>query len=299
MKADEKTASECETCESETCSAKQMKPGEDQKIFDDRQKIKQRLCRIKHKIVVLSGKGGVGKSTVAVNTAFALARAGYRVGLMDADIHGPSIPTMLNLSKERVTSNGVDIEPVSVGPLKVVSIGFFLPHPDDPVIWRGPMKMGVIQQFLRDVVWDDLDYLIIDAPPGTGDEPLTICQSIDDLAGAIIVTTPQEVALAAVRKSVNFCKQANVKILGVVENMSGWACEKCGHPMALFPEGGGEKMATAMGVPFMGRLPLEPVIAHCGDAGEVFVGKYAGTVAGKAFTEIIQPLLGLAETKER
>ncbi|MFA5757351.1 MAG: Mrp/NBP35 family ATP-binding protein, partial [Smithellaceae bacterium] len=214
----------CDSCGEESCSAKKQGKNENQEEYADRRRLQARLCRIQHKIVVLSGKGGVGKSTVAVNLATALALHGLRVGLLDVDIHGPSVPTMLGLEGESLKGNPGELFPVEFGGLKVMSLGFLLQNPDDAVIWRGPMKMGVIKQFLTDVNWGDLDYLIIDAPPGTGDEPLSLCQLIQPLTGAVIVTTPQKIAAIDVRKSISFCRRVNVPVLGVVENMSGFVC---------------------------------------------------------------------------
>ena len=219
----------CNTCSDKDCSAAKRKKGESDRDFADRQELESRLCRIRRKIVVLSGKGGVGKSTVAVNIAVALQMAGKRVGLLDIDIHGPSIPTMLGLESETLQGGADGLLPIDLDGLKVMSLGFLLPDPDKAVIWRGPLKMGVIKQFLKDVAWGDLDYLIIDSPPGTGDEPLSVCQLIGNLDGAVVVTTPQKVAAVDVRKSITFCRQLKVPVLGVVENMSGFACPKCGE----------------------------------------------------------------------
>ncbi|MDO9541428.1 MAG: Mrp/NBP35 family ATP-binding protein, partial [Kiritimatiellia bacterium] len=205
--------------------------------------MQERLEQIKHKIIVLSGKGGVGKSTVAVNVAVSLTLAGKRVGLLDVDIHGPSIPKMLDLEDTRISVRDEIMLPVEKDGLKVMSIGFLLQNRDDAVIWRGPMKMGVIKQFLKDVDWGELDYLVIDSPPGTGDEPLSVCQLVKNADGAVIVTTPQDVATNDVRKSINFCRQLNLPVLGVVENMSGFVCPKCGELTAIFKTGGGERMA--------------------------------------------------------
>ncbi len=252
-----------------------------------RQKRRARLGRIRHKVMVMSGKGGVGKSTVAVNLATALMQEGKRVGLLDADIHGPSIPTLLGLENERIEGNEEGLVPVELGGLKVMSLGFLLRSQDDAVIWRGPMKMGVIQQFLQDVAWGDLDYLIIDAPPGTGDEPLSVCQLVDQLDGAILVTTPQKVAAVDVRKSVTFCKQLQVPVLGVVENMNGFACPKCGEVTAILRSGGGRSIARDMGVPFLGSIPMDPRIAEAGDQGQAFLHVHASSPAALAMREII------------
>ncbi len=221
---------------------------------------------VSRKILVLSGKGGVGKSTVAVNLALALKERGKRVGLLDVDIHGPSVPTMLGLEGARPGGNDGWISPVEKDGLKVMSIGFMLPDADSPIIWRGPIKMGAIQQFLAEVDWGKLDYLIVDAPPGTGDEPLSVAQSLPD-AEALVVTTPQRVSAVDVRKSITFCHKLEMKLIGVVENMNGIICPKCGERITLFPEGEARAMAEQMGVPLLGSLPMDPQISLCADQG--------------------------------
>lgn len=244
----------------------------------DRRQIEARMGRIRHKIVVLSGKGGVGKSTVAVNLASALAARGLRVGLLDVDIHGPSVPILLGLEKETVRGGEDGLIPVESGGLKVLSIGFLLKNRDDAVIWRGPMKMNVIRQFLQDVAWGDLDVLVIDSPPGTGDEPLSVCQLVAGLDGAVIVTTPQKVAAVDVRKSITFCRRLGVPVLGVVENMSGFACPHCGTVTQIWPAGGGRSIAEDMDVPFLGAIPLDPEIARLGDRGRAYSAKHAAPI---------------------
>jgi Mrp family chromosome partitioning ATPase len=245
---------------------------------------------VKHRLVVMSGKGGVGKSTVASNLAFTLSRYGCEVGLLDVDIHGPSIPKMLGIENERipVTDNGVF--PVSVPPhLKVMSIGFLLEDKDSPVIWRGPVKMGVIRQFLEEIKWGNLDYLIVDLPPGTGDEPLSIAQLMPN-SDAIIVTTPQDVALVSVRKSIKFAKMLNMQVLGVIENMSGFVCPHCGKNTDLFKTGGGEKAARDFLVPFLGKIPIDPKIVETGDEGKPFVLYQKDSQTAKVFDEIVQKI---------
>jgi Mrp family chromosome partitioning ATPase/NifU-like protein involved in Fe-S cluster formation/predicted Fe-Mo cluster-binding NifX family protein len=282
----------CGSCDEGSCAhhGQELSAAEVQ----DQRALRERLAHIRHKIVVLSGKGGVGKSTVAVNLAVSLMLAGKRVGLLDVDIHGPSVPRMLNLQDARIEVEDRMIVPVEVGDLKVMSIGFLLHHRNDAVIWRGPMKMGVIQQFLKDVAWGDLDFLIIDSPPGTGDEPLSVCQLIPDADGAVIVTTPQEVALSDVRKSVTFCHQVNLRVLGVVENMSGLVCPKCGEVLDIFGKGGGEAMAEEMGVPFLGAVPLDPKVVRACDEGRPYVHHDAHSETAKAFARIVKPLLALS-----
>lgn len=290
----------CSQCSEKSCSANTQKENESLKEFEERRRLQSRLCRIKHKVVVLSGKGGVGKSTVAVNIASALSMAGQRVGLMDIDIHGPSIPTMLGLEGESVNGVNGELLPVNVDGMKVISIGFLIRNPDDAVIWRGPMKYGVIRQFLTDVAWGDLDYLIIDSPPGTGDEPLAICQLIGDVDGAVIVTTPQRVAAVDVRRSITFCRHLGVPVLGVIENMSGFACPKCGEITPVFRKGGGKEMAMEMAVPFLGELPIDPKIAESCDNGRVFVQSTGDSATGQQLRQMIESLLrtGL-ESKEQ
>jgi ATP-binding protein involved in chromosome partitioning len=284
------TQKTCETCADSSCSASKQRKGETPEEFADRRRLQAKLCRIRHKIIVLSGKGGVGKSTVAVNLATALMLADKRVGLLDVDIHGPSIPTMLGLENETLRSGTEGMLPVEMGNMKVMSLGFLLQNPDDAVIWRGPMKMGVIKQFLTDVEWGDLDYLIVDAPPGTGDEPLSLCQLIQPLDGAVIVTTPQKVAAVDVRKSISFCRQVSVPVLGVVENMSGFVCPHCGEITQILPSGGGRKIAADMKVPFLGAVPMDPAIAQAGDSGRAFIHQYATSPSAKIMQDILEQI---------
>lgn len=232
------------------------------------QKINQFLQTVDHKIVIMSGKGGVGKSTVAANLAVFLSSRGHRVGLLDVDVHGPSIAGLLGLTGLQLTTDGSRLEPYQyTDKLKVVSIQGLLEQPDDPLIWRGPVKIGIIRQFLADVDWGPLDFLIIDSPPGTGDEPLTVAQTVTGCQ-AVIVTTPQEIALADVRKSIQFCRKVDMPVLGLIENMSGFVCPTCGSLHAIFKSGGGEKTALDWSIPFLGRLPLDPGIVTAGDAGQ-------------------------------
>ena len=256
--------------------------------FLEREELAKRLSRIRHKILVMSGKGGVGKSTVAVNLAASLARDGKQVGLMDVDLHGPNIPKMLGIESGRITGEGDVIKPVQHSPnLKLMSIGFMLPTQSDAVIWRGPLKMSLIKQFLRDVDWGDLDYLIIDAPPGTGDEPLTVAQLIPDADGAIIVTTPQEVALTDIRKSITFCRKLNMRVLGIVENMSGFICPHCQQRTDLFKSGGGARVAEEMNVPFLGVIPIDGAVVTAGDDGRPIVVHDPEGAVAQAFAAVI------------
>jgi Mrp family chromosome partitioning ATPase len=251
--------------------------------------IEMRMSRIRRKIMVLSGKGGVGKSTVAANLAIALALEGNRVGLLDVDFHGPSIPTLLNLEGRQLSYDGNSISPVRFSDnLNVVSLGFLLRNRDDAVIWRGPMKINVIRQILSETEWGDLDFLIVDFPPGTGDEPLSVAQLMPGIDGAVIVTTPQNLSVIDVRKSINFCRQVHVPVLGVIENMSGFFCPHCGKEAHLFKPGGGEAMARDMGVPFLGRIPVDPMIAEASDNGRPFVHFHGNMETAKAFSRIVE-----------
>jgi Mrp family chromosome partitioning ATPase len=286
----------CDTCGDKDCSASERRKDESKEQFEERRQLQSRLCRIRHKVMVLSGKGGVGKSTVAVNLATALMMSGKRVGLLDVDIHGPSIPTMLGLEREIIRGSEEGLLPIDLGGIKVMSLGFLLRNQDDAVIWRGPLKMGVIKQFLKDVAWGDLDYLIIDSPPGTGDEPLSVCQLIEQLDGAVIVTTPQRVATVDVRKSITFCRQLQVPVLGVVENMSGFVCPKCGEVTHILCSGGGRRIAEDMGVPFLGSIPIDPKIAEACDSGRAFVHHDATTPMAEVMRSIINPIAALDGT---
>lgn len=261
--------------------------------FLEEQALRDRLARIRRRIVVLSGKGGVGKSTVAANLALSLVMNGKKAGLMDVDIHGPSIPKMLKLDGVSVQARDGILQPLEKAGMKVMSIGFFLQNPDDAVIWRGPRKTGAIKQFLRDVEWGDLDALVIDSPPGTGDEPLAVCQWAAPIDGAVIVTTPQDVATADVRRSIRFCRQLEIPVLGVVENMSGFVCPSCGTVTDIFRRGGGERLAEETGVPFLGRIPIDPAIGAACDEGTPFVYHWNQSETARAFERITDPILAL------
>jgi Mrp family chromosome partitioning ATPase len=255
---------------------------------------KQSLTKIKNKIMVMSGKGGVGKSSVSVNLAIALAEKGFRVGLMDVDIHGPDIPRMLGVSGMMGADGNKKLNPLRYSDkLAAVSIESLMTNKDDAVIWRGPVKHGAIRQFIGDVAWGELDYLIIDSPPGTGDEPLTVAQLIED-ARAVVVTTPQEVALADVRKSINFCKTVKMDIIGIVENMSGYTCPHCGKAVDLFGSGGGERTALQSGLQLLGRIPFDPRLVQCGDAGVSYRQQYADSPVSRAFLEIADKIASAA-----
>ena len=249
-------------CRSGSCGDQSPEPSK-----EDLQ-IQEHLGKISHKIAVMSGKGGVGKSSVSVYIALGLAQAGFRVGLLDVDLHGPSIPGILGLDAGmRVDPNNMLLPKDAVGGLKVVSIDCLMEDRNRALIWRGPVKHGVIRQFIGEVAWGDLDFLVVDCPPGTGDVPMSMAQSIPD-ASAVIVTTPQEVALADVRKSIGFCKEVKMPVLGVVENMSGYVCPTCNAEAPLFGKGGGKHMAEEMGLDFLGGLPFDPRVVDAGNRGK-------------------------------
>ena len=254
---------------------------------EQQQNLKDRMGKIKHKIAVISGKGGVGKSTVTVNLAAAFALQGKRVGVLDADIHGPSVPRLLGLEGQQVKSGPTGALPVD-GPLgmKVMSIDFFLPE-QTPTIWRGPLKMRAIRQFLADVDWGELDFLFIDLPPGTGDEPLSIAQLLPDIDGVVIVTMPSELSSSIVKKAITFAERLNMPIIGVVENMSGFICPHCGTKTEIFQSGGGKKMAQQMDVPFLGSIPIDPTVGVDSDKGTPFVISHKDSAAAKAFMDIV------------
>ncbi len=258
-----------------------------EKLRELNKKIEENLKNIKHRISILSGKGGVGKTTVAVNLAYALAMKGFETGLLDADIHGPNVPKMLGIEQEKVYGDDKGILPIKAIPhLKVISLAFML-EKDMPVIWRGPLKMTAIKQFLGDVKWGNLEYLVVDLPPGTGDEPLSIAQLIK--GNAIIVTTPQDVALLDSRRAVNFARRLGMNIIGIIENMSGFKCPYCKKEINLFKIGGGEEAAKELKVDFLGRIPIDEKIVIDGDVGIPFI-KEEGE-ASKAFMKIVEKII--------
>lgn len=267
-------------------------PGDLERSQQDKM-IEANLARVKRKILVMSGKGGVGKSTVASYLALLLAHNGKKVGLMDVDLHGPTVAKLMDVQGgfEIVEAEGA-IRPYRFSDqLGIVSLDMVLGEKDTAVIWRGPMKISAIRQFISDIDWGLLDFMVVDSPPGTGDEPLTVAQTIPD-AEALIVTTPQEVSLADVRKSINFCRQVGLKILGVVENMSGFSCPHCGETIDLFGSGGGVHMAAQMNVPLLGQLPIDPAMVTAGDSGDL-----KGLMArddlsiNKAYDQVLQAIL--------
>jgi len=248
--------------------------------------VNESLKKIKNKFIVLSGKGGVGKTSTSVNLSVALSKKGFKVGIMDVDLHGPDVPRMLGLQGMLDLNENRKLNPMSYSEnLKAVSIESLTGNKDDAIIWRGPIKYSAIKQFIGDVEWGELDFLIIDSPPGTGDEPLTIAQTIKD-AKAIIVTTPQEVSLADVRKSINFCKTVKMEIFGLIENMSGFECPHCGKPVNLYGSGGGEKTAQTMGIQFLGRIPFDPNVVQCGDSGTSILDTHKDSMVTKAFDKV-------------
>jgi Mrp family chromosome partitioning ATPase len=258
----------------------------------DEQKLERRLRHIRRRILVLSGKGGVGKSTVAANLAVSLAQTGKAVGLLDVDVHGPSIPKLLGLESRQIVGSEDGMLPVRMNEnLSVISIGFMLGGKAEPVIWRGPMKHGVIRQFLMDVAWGPLDYLVVDSPPGTGDEPLSVAQSVGSGSGAVIVTTPQDVAIADVRRCVSFCNSLSLPVIGIVENMSGYVCPTCGDRVDLFGRAGGRILAEEMNVPFLGEIPIDPTILASGDNGRPFTTGSPGTPGAHAFANVVSMIL--------
>ncbi len=271
----------------------------EQKISELNKLVEEKMSKIKHVILVMSGKGGVGKTTISVNLAYTLALSGKDVGILDVDIHGPNIAKMLGIEKQSIYSFEFGIEPVKVSEhLKAVSIALTGFSSDQPIIWRGPMKTGVIRQFLGEVNWGELDYLIIDSPPGTGDEPLSVCQMIPNIAGAVIVTTPQDVAILDSRKSVLFAKELNMPVIGIIENMSGFICPHCHKTVDIFKRGGGENAAVELKVPFLGRIPLEPKLVESGDAGTPFASFDKNLEYVRVFNDIVKNITDFFKDKK-
>jgi ATP-binding protein involved in chromosome partitioning len=261
---------------------------------EQEQRLKAKMSRIKHKIAIISGKGGVGKSTVTVNLATSFALQGHtdKVGVLDADIHGPCVPKMLGLKGQKLIGGpaGMLFPVTGRQGIKVVSMDFLLPNDEAPVIWRGPLKMRIIQQFLSDIAWGELDFLFIDLPPGTGDEPLSVMQLIPDIDGVIIVTMPSEVSQAVVKKAITFTKQLGVPVIGIIENMSGFVCPECGAKLDIFKAGGGKKIAKDLSVPYLGKIPIDPTICIDSDSGTPFVAENKASPTVKAFAEIIMKI---------
>jgi len=267
--------------------------GDTQSSFDDTTILKTRMKKIKHKIAVISGKGGVGKTVTAVNLAIAFAIQGHenRVGLLDADLHGPCVPKMLGMEDEKLKVGPIGAFP-ALGPLgvKVVSMAFVLAGKEVPVVWRGPLKMRAIEQFLSEIVWGELDFLLIDLPPGTGDEPLSVLKLLPEMDGVVIVTIPSEVSQNVVGKAITFSRQLKVPVIGVVENMSGFVCPECGKETHIFKKGGGEKVAQEYSVPFLGSIPLDPRVCEASDLGHPFIMEHPDSPAAKAFMEIVEKI---------
>jgi len=283
-----------------------------QQMAAEQESIRQRLAVIRHRILVLSGKGGVGKSSVAANLALALAARDKKVGLLDVDIHGPSIPRILGLEglpaalaqpqpAPAAGPAGTDrasalLQPLSASPnLRVMSMGFLLENRETAVIWRGPMKYNVIKQFIKDVDWGELDYLVVDSPPGTGDEPLSVAQLLGTPARAVIVTTPQELSLSDVRRCITFCRQVQVPLLGIIENMSGFVCPHCGERTDIFKAGGGRELAREMQIPFLGQIPLDPRLVDAGDDGQSYFERFRDTETARSFETIVAAIVAAIE----
>ena len=264
--------------------------------IEEETRLQNALGKIKHIIIVMSGKGGVGKSTVSSNLATELSNRGYQTGIMDVDITGPNVPKMFGVEDEKLLVENEMLIPVTVPPsLKLMSMAFLLPERDSPVMWRGPVKMGAIKQFIEDVNWGELDYLVIDMPPGTGDEALSIVQLMPKADGMVIVTTPQDVALLDSRKSLRFGAETHIPIIGIVENMSGFVCPHCGEVTDIFKSGGGENAARELNVQFLGKVPIEPGVVECGDSGMPVVLRYPDSASAKAFKGIVDKIVKTVE----
>ena len=273
----------CSTCSDASKCSQAEKEAHDKKL------IEKKMENVKYKFMVISGKGGVGKSSVAVNLAVTLANQGYEVGILDADIHGPNIPKMLGVEDRKPMAAEDGMLPIAISDnLRVISIAFFLQQTQDAVIWRGPLKHSLLKQFLGEVHWGKLDYLIVDLPPGTGDEALSTAHLIQNVNGALVVTTPQDVALLDSRKSITFCREIKVPLIGVVENMSGMVCPHCNKEIGLFKTGGGERIAGEMNVAFLGRVPLDPEMVISTDDGKPFVTNYPEAKVTEAFADVVE-----------
>ena len=288
----EKTS--CSSCSSKNTLG-QIQDSPESKLERQDKVIASTLSKIKYKLFVMSGKGGVGKSSVSTNLAAALAIKGYKVGLLDVDIHGPSVPHLLGLTGllEIDPSKGLQPKRYSDN-LSVVSMESLLKDPDQAVLWKGPMKTSAIRQFVSDVDWGELDFLVIDSPPGTGDEPMAVLKTVPD-ALSIVITTPQEISLADVRKSINFLQYVKANILGVVENMSGLICPHCAQKIDLFKKGGGEELAKKYGLEFLGAIPLDPATVVAGDLGKPVVMLDVDCPAKKALLNLAERVILAAE----
>jgi ATP-binding protein involved in chromosome partitioning len=297
----QKKANEC-TEECDSCKTSDQCNDAKKEEYQKKKKLKNQLKKIKYKIAIISGKGGVGKSTVTANLAMAFAMQGRKVGVLDADIHGPCIPKMLGLKGQALTGtpDGGFLPVTGRLGIKVASMDFLLKNDETPVIWRGPLKMRIIQQFLSDVVWGELDYLFVDLPPGTGDEPLTIMQLIPDMDGVVIVTMPSEVSEAVVKKSVTFAQQFGVPIIGIIENLSGYVCPDCGKRVDIFKSGGGKRIAQDLSVPYLGSIPIDPQVCVDSDSGMPLIAENPNLPTAKIFAEIVaKTALFLSKKQER
>ena len=257
-------------------------------------RIEANLDRIKHKLIVISGKGGVGKSTVAVNVAYGLSSQGYKVGILDVDIHGPSIAKMLGIEGEKLQmkEKGEFPEPIKVNEnLYALTIATLVENPDDPIIWRGPMKINVIRQFMQDIQWPELDFLIVDSPPGTGDEPLSVVQTLKKVDGSLIVSTPQDIALLDARKTIKFSQKMDVPILGIIENMSTFVCPHCGEKTDIFAGLGVEKAARDFDIDVLGHIPIDINIVKSGDTGKAYLKNNETQVSAIEFQSIVSKIL--------
>lgn len=285
---------ECTSCNSKNNTCSNTSTSAQGTKVEEELKLKKNISKIKHKLVVLSGKGGVGKSTIAANLAYGLALQGKRVGLLDVDVHGPSIPRLLSLKNTLPHVEKDYMEPVFYNKnFKIMSLGFLLPSDKEAVIWRGPVKMGLIKQFLRDVAWGELDYLVVDCPPGTGDEPLSVMQLLGNEAYAIIVTTPQKIAVDDVRRSITFCLELGNPILGIVENMSGFVCPQCKEKVEIFFENGGKELSKEFNLPFLAKVPLDPEIVRAGDEGYLYLKTHPQSLPAKELNKVVQEALRL------
>ncbi len=262
---------------------------------EEDKKIEETLSKIKYKIAVLSGKGGTGKTTVTVNIAQALSDKGYKIGVLDADVTGPNIPLMFGVEDDQITTKDNKIIPIESGKVKIVSMEFLLQDKSKAIIWRGPMKIKALKQLLSEVNWGELDFLIVDLPPGSSDEPLSIVQTIKDLDGMVVVTTPQNVSLLDVSKSVNFAEVTNVPIIGIIENMSGFACPHCGEVTNIFKKDGGKNFAEQLSLNFLGSIPLVSAICEAGDIGKPAV--LSNEIAKDSFDKIVEKILTKLESE--
>jgi len=294
--------SNCDSCDTNpdscksshgSCSSHHAGSAQDEQT-QLQQNLAIRLEGIKHKLLIMSGKGGVGKSTTAINLALALVKQGKKVGLLDIDLHGPSLPKMAGLESERPQMCEEGIIPLEIAGLKLMSIGFLLESTNSATIMRGPMKHGAIMQLLADVVWGELDYLLIDCPPGTGDEPLSAVQLLGPGTAAVVVTTPQDVALVDVEKSLSFCRELNLPVAGLVENMSGFICPHCSEKSDIFKSGGGDRLAQKTGVSLIAKVPLDPRIVEAGDAGQPHILSFPDSSCSEALFAAAKAVIGLS-----